>query len=72
MELMESGFYYPHTGDRSSRRDWEREGSLDMRARARRRAMEILENHQPRRIDDAVDGDIRRRFDILLSPGWRG
>jgi trimethylamine--corrinoid protein Co-methyltransferase len=71
MELMETGYFYPHTGDRSSRRDWEREGAQDMRARARRRAKEILESHKPIPIHERVDRDIRRRFDILLSPGWR-
>ncbi len=66
MDLMETGFYYPHTADRSSRRDWERSGGLEMRERARQRAREILRTHLPERLDPNVDDAIRRRFDILL------
>jgi trimethylamine--corrinoid protein Co-methyltransferase len=66
MDLMETGFYYPHTADRSSRRDWERSGGFEMRERARQRAREILRAHQPDGLDPDADHAIRERFDILL------
>lgn len=73
MDLMETGFYYPHTADRSSRRDWERSGGLEMRERARRRAREILENHRPEPLDPAIDAAIRERYDILTrEPAAQG
>jgi trimethylamine--corrinoid protein Co-methyltransferase len=66
LELMTTEYYYPHTGDRQRREDWEREGGLDMRQRARERARAILRDHHPEPIPAAVDEAIRERFDILL------
>jgi len=65
-KMMRSEFYYPHTGDRERRREWEKAGSLDMRERARARAQQILETHEPTRLDPAIDRAIRKRFKILL------
>jgi trimethylamine--corrinoid protein Co-methyltransferase len=72
LELMNTEYYYPHTGDRQRRDDWIEQGELDMRERARRRAREILDTHQPERIDPAVDAAIRQRFDIRLPPELAG
>ncbi|MDQ3707977.1 MAG: trimethylamine methyltransferase family protein [Actinomycetota bacterium] len=72
LELMNTEYQYPHTGDRSTREDWEEGGSLDMRERARREAQRILTEHEPARIDPQVDAAIRERFDILLSPELAG
>jgi trimethylamine--corrinoid protein Co-methyltransferase len=72
LELMNTEYYYPHTGDRSRRGDWEMAGALDMRERARRRAREILESHRPQLLDPAVDEAIRERFEILLPPKLAG
>jgi trimethylamine--corrinoid protein Co-methyltransferase len=72
LELMNTEYYYPHTADRQRRDDWAEQGELDMRERARRRAREILETHEPERIDPAVDEAIRRRFDIRLPPELAG
>jgi trimethylamine--corrinoid protein Co-methyltransferase len=69
---MNTEYYYPHTADRQRRDDWAEQGELDMRERARRRAREILETHEPERIDPAVDEAIRRRFDIRLPPELAG
>ena len=38
LELMNREYYYPHTADRRTRQDWEKDGSPDMRELARRRA----------------------------------
>jgi trimethylamine--corrinoid protein Co-methyltransferase len=72
LAMMQTEYYYPHTGDRERRGDWEQAGSLDMRERARGRALEILETHEPRRLDPAVDLAVRERFEILLPAELAG
>lgn len=72
LALMNTEYYYPHTGDRQRREDWEANGSLDMRERARQQARHILTTHQPNRIPAEVDAAIRRRFQILLPPELAG
>lgn len=66
LALMNTEYYFPHTADRSRRQDWEGQGSLSMRQRARIRARQILETHQPQPIPDEVDRAIRERFEIVL------
>jgi trimethylamine---corrinoid protein Co-methyltransferase len=66
LQLMNSEYYYPHTTDRQRREDWEEAGSLDARQRARLRAEEILQTHQPTGLDTAVDAAIRQRFEIVI------
>jgi trimethylamine--corrinoid protein Co-methyltransferase len=68
LELMNTEYYYPHTGNRQRREDWAEAGSLDMWATARQRARQILAAHQPHPIPAAVDAAIREKFDILLPP----
>lgn len=72
LELMNSEYYYPHTGDRARRGDWEDAGGLDVRDRARERARSILATHHPTPIDPSVDAAIRERFEILLPPELAG
>jgi len=72
LDLMTTEYYYPHTGDRQRRDDWDAAGGRDMRDRARLRAQEILDTHQPQRIDPAIDAAIRQRFEILLPPELAG
>jgi trimethylamine--corrinoid protein Co-methyltransferase len=69
LSLMNSEYYYPHTGDRQSRGDWEAAGSLDMRERARQKARHLLATHQPEPILPEVDAASRARFGILLPAG---
>lgn len=66
LQMMQTEYYYPHTGDRQRRQDWEEEGSQDMRQRARQRARQILRSHQPQGLPSDVDDAIRSRFEILL------
>jgi trimethylamine--corrinoid protein Co-methyltransferase len=72
LQMMRTEYYYPHTGDRARRGDWEQAGSLDMRQRARARAQEILETHEPARLDASADQAIRKRFEILLPAELAG
>ena len=66
LALMNTEYYYPHTGDRQRRADWETDGSLDMREQARRKAQRILQTHKPLSIPADIDAAIRKRFEILL------
>lgn len=66
LTLMNSEYYYPHTGDRRTRRDWELGGSLDMRERARLKARELLATVWPDHISEQLDQAIRAEFEILL------
>ncbi len=70
--LMHTEYYYPHTGDRQRRENWEEDGSLDMWQRAQKRARELLKSHQPEPIAPEIDAAIRERFNILLPPELAG
>jgi trimethylamine--corrinoid protein Co-methyltransferase len=70
LALMNSEYYYPHTGDRQRRDDWENDGGLDMRQRARQRAREILNTHRPEPISAEIDAAIRQKFNILLPENF--
>ena len=72
LALMKSEYYYPHTGDRQGRDDWEAEGGRDMWERAREKASQILQSHQAKPLPAEIDAAIRRRFDILLPPELAG
>lgn len=63
---MESDYYYPAFGDRTSPEAWEKNGAKDIRERARERVREILREHYPSHISADVDDKIRRAFNILL------
>jgi trimethylamine--corrinoid protein Co-methyltransferase len=67
LDLMTAEYYYPHTGDRGTREKWRADGKPDMRARARQKARQILETHQPEPIPPEIDAAIRERFEILLG-----
>jgi len=66
IELMESEFHYPHTADRSTRDDWEKGGSLDMRERARLQAKETLAAFYPEVVPVTIDQQLRSEFNIHL------
>ena len=66
LDLMESGFTYPHIADRTAQGVWQEEGSPDVVDAARARAREILSTHYPEHIDTATDKKIRENFEILL------
>ena len=64
--LMQAEYIYPDVGDRSSPKEWIEQGSSVITERAKRRTREILSTHYPDYIDDAIDAEIRGRFDIKL------
>jgi trimethylamine--corrinoid protein Co-methyltransferase len=66
LQRMGNEYRYPHTGDRLSREDWERNGALDMRERAKIKARELLNSEWPTHIPDELDTRIRAEFEILL------
>lgn len=68
LELLGTEYYYPHTGDRQTRGNWRADGRLNMAARARQKAKQILETHRPEPIPPEIDTAIRQRFRILLPP----
>jgi len=68
LELMNREYYYPHTADRRTRQDWEKDGSPDMRELARRRARVVLRDHFPPGFPAAVDAHVREMFAIALPP----
>jgi trimethylamine--corrinoid protein Co-methyltransferase len=72
LQLMNTEYYYPHTGDRQQRQDWEDDGRLDMWERARNKARQILATHQPEPIPPEIDAAIREQFEILLPPELAG
>jgi trimethylamine---corrinoid protein Co-methyltransferase len=49
----------PRLMDRRVREEWQADGATDMHERARRRACEILENHEPPAIDEDVKEQMR-------------
>jgi trimethylamine--corrinoid protein Co-methyltransferase len=58
--------WYPKLYDRRNRAGWEDGGQLTLGDRARVRVQEILENHQPPPLDEAVSA----RLDAILQRAW--
>ena len=61
-------FYRPSVVDREDRTSWENNGSMDTRARAKKRARKLLENAEDKLLPEDVDEKIRNRFNIHLAP----
>lgn len=72
LDLMTTEYYYPHTGDRRRRDDWEADGGLDMWERARQKARHLLNTHHPQPLPPEVEATIRARFEIVLAPELAG
>ncbi len=66
LALMNSEYYYPHTADRATRREWRTGGGLDMRERARVIARQTLQTSFPETLSAEMDGQIREQFNIRL------
>ncbi len=67
VRFMRQEYFRPSVADRQNREAWEAAGAPDGRERARRIAKKILESHRPTEIDPVVDGEIRKRFTILIG-----
>ena len=68
LSRMKSDYVYPVVADRQPPADWEADGSHDMRTRAKEKTREILATHYPRHVPQAVDSELRQRYEILLTP----
>ena len=66
LRLMKSEFLYPSLSDRRDITEWEQDGAMDMRERARQKARETLNRCYPNHVREADDARIRERFDIRL------
>ena len=66
LQLMQTEYLYPGVGDRRSPNEWTEQGSLDVLQRAASKVKEILANHFPAHVSEAVDAEIRRRFPVRL------
>jgi len=67
VKFMRQEYFRPAVADRRNREAWEAAGALDGRQRARSQVKRILETHRPAAIDPAIDGEIRKRFTILMD-----
>lgn len=65
---MKSDFLYPRVADRRSHSEWEKDGSMDIRMRARKIAKEMLKEHWPAHISEQTDRKIRSELEIRLAP----
>ncbi|MGB1254446.1 MAG: trimethylamine methyltransferase family protein [Thiolinea sp.] len=66
LQRMQSDFLYPQIADRQSPAEWQETGALDMRARAKNKARDILENYFPTHISAVTDKQLRTGYDIQL------
>lgn len=66
LERMQTDFIYPQIGDRRSIKEWQTDGSKDIRQVAIEHTREILQAHYPQHISAALDAELRNRFDIRL------
>ena len=67
MQAMERDYFYPRLGDRLEPTAWAEAGAEDAWQRANREVRQILEDHRPDYIDNAIDARIRARFNILVE-----
>ncbi len=72
LNRMQSDFLYPQIADRSTIKEWEDGGSVDIRTVAIARARKILDTHYPRHISGELDKVLRTRFDIRLPETCMG
>ena len=67
LELMQTEYLYPSIGDRRSPNEWAEQGSQNALQRAAIKVQEILGQHFPSHVSEAVDAEIRRRFPVKLA-----
>jgi len=66
LDLMQKEYIYPEVGDRASPKEWAEQGRSDVLERARARMREILSQHYPAHIGDALDARIRAALPVRL------
>jgi trimethylamine--corrinoid protein Co-methyltransferase len=68
MEHLYSEYYMGNgVTDQKSRANWEKDGSPDIRERARKIARSILDELSENKIPEDIDQEIRKKFNILLN-----
>ena len=67
MEHLKTDVWRPELADRNIHENWVKQGSKDMRAKARERALEILEKHQVR----PLDPEQKKEIDGVLKESAR-
>ena len=67
LNYIESEYLYPELSDRTPTDAWEKAGSSDLYTRSQQVVREILDQHRPCYIDNAIDSAIRDKFPILLK-----
>ncbi len=60
-------FYNPDVFDRKDRSTWEKDGSMNCRARARKRAKKLLKSADDNLLSNEVDEEIRDKFTIHFT-----
>ncbi len=66
LALMQRDYVYPAVGDRTSPKDWQDQGRVDILTRAKVVVGDTLRNHHPGHVSPEADDEIRRRFPIRL------
>ncbi|MFZ5945221.1 MAG: trimethylamine methyltransferase family protein [Bacillota bacterium] len=64
---IRSEFYLPQVADRNNRTNWEADGALDGRTKARKIAESILKNHEPLSIDKEVVRSLKLDIPELIT-----
>jgi len=68
LELMETEYFYPKFGDRTTPKIWEELGKRDIIDRAIEEKRQLLDSFYPEHLDADIDAKLRARFPIKLSP----
>ena len=66
LELMQREYLYPQVANRASPKEWLEEGRPDLVRRAGEEKRRILAEHFPAHIDEALDGELREGWPLLL------
>lgn len=67
LERIQSDHVYPTMGDRTSPKEWDERGKVDLILRATARKEAILSTPSPARFNPILDREIRARFPIRLT-----
>lgn len=65
-KYMRSEYCYPRLADRSAIDQWQKDGSMDVRSRARAKARELLRTAPPIPLPGDLDERIRKQFPIRI------
>ncbi|MFD2207408.1 trimethylamine methyltransferase family protein [Kiloniella antarctica] len=66
LSVMQSEYFYPETGERSSPNEWDEKGKPTALSIATEIVKDTMANHHPRHISEELDREIRQKFDIKL------